>query len=100
MNVGLVHAAGVHESSRGCDTEIDESGERLAVCKVSLATESFTSSWIGVGTWVEIILEPGVGWTLRLEDGETIDTVGGQFQLVDEILGDRGVGGRYSGSGC
>ena len=63
VDVGFVHSAWVHESSRGCDAELGEGGERLAVCEVSLATESFASAGIRVGFLVEVILEPGVGWT-------------------------------------
>lgn len=95
----FVHATWVHESSRGCDTEVYEGGECFAICEVSLATESFASSRVWVGTGIEVILEPGVGWTLRLKDSETIHTVGGKFELIDEVLGDLWVGRRYSGRG-
>ena len=97
MNVGFVHAAWVHESCRGCNAELNEGGERFAVCKVSLTTGSFASSRVWVGTWIEVILEPSVGGTLGLKDSETIDAVGGEFELIDEILGYLWVGRWYSG---
>ena len=100
MDVGFVHTTRVHESGGGCETKIDKGGKGFTICKISLATGSLASSGIWIGSRVEVILEPGVGGTLRLKDGEAIYAIGSKFELVDEILGDLWVRWRYSRRIC
>ena len=77
MDVRFVHAARVHEARRGRDPEVDECGESFAVRKIALAAETLAAARVGVGGWVEVVFEPGVGWALGLKDCKAVDAVDG-----------------------
>ena len=87
VDMGFIHAARIHEARRGRDAELDEGGESFAVCEIPLATGALAASGGWIGARVEVVLEPGVGGALLLQDGEAIDAVDCEFESVEEVLG-------------
>lgn len=95
VDVRFIHAARVHEAGGHGDAEIDERGEGLAVCQVTLSACAFAAAGVGVRARVEVVFEPGVGGALGLEDGETVFARRGELEFGVEVCGDGWVGWWY-----
>lgn len=97
VDMGFVHAAGVHEPRGHGDAEVGEGGEGFAVGEVALAAEALAAAGVWVGGRVEVIFEPGVGGALGLEDGDAVFGRGGQEEFLVEFIRDGRVGGGDGG---
>lgn len=92
VHVRGVHAAGLEEADGGGEVEADEGGEFLAGGEVALAAGAFVAAHgdVRVGGGVEVEFE--VAGALAPEDGVAVHGCGGEFELVEQGLGDGGVG--------
>ena len=94
VDVGFVHPAWVHEPGGHGDAEVGERREGFAIGEIALASETFASTWVGVGGWVEVIFEPGVGGAEGGEEGEAVFACWGGDEFGVQIVWNWGVGGR------